>query len=124
MQNVLPELYEGHAPITLQIAFHDALEALEEWEDGIKEPSVAVEGWHFPISRIFAHMSVCTDLLPSRTRDVLEIIFNKGSVPAPGGLLYADGAELALPLCVERVTRSLLRPAPSATQLCKDVGEA
>ncbi len=117
MQKVLPELYEGHAPITLHNAFHDALEALEEWEDGNEEPLVAVEGCNVLISRIFAHMSACTDLLPLRTRDVLEIIIDKGSFRASGGSLYADGAKLVMPLCVERLTRSLLHPTSSAVQL-------
>ncbi|MDK1374042.1 MULTISPECIES: hypothetical protein [unclassified Sinorhizobium] len=114
MQKVLPELYEGHAPITLQNAFHDALEALEEWEEGNEEPVVAVEGRGVPISRIFAHMSACGDLLPLRTRDVLESFVDKGSFRASGGSLYADGAKLVMPLCVERLTLSLLRPTSSA----------
>lgn len=119
MQKVLPELYEGHAPITVQNAFHDALEALEEWKEGNEEPRVPVDGFNVPISHIFARMSTCTDLLPLRTRDVLETIIDKGSFRASGGSLYADGAKLVMPLCVELLTLSLLRPTASLAQLHK-----
>lgn len=119
MQKVLPELYEGHAPITVQNAFHDALEALEEWKEGNEEPLVPVDGFNVPISLIFARMSTCTDLLPLRTRDVLETIIDKGSFRASGGSLYADGAKLVMPLCVELLTLSLLRPTASLAQLHK-----
>ncbi|WP_269932799.1 hypothetical protein [Aminobacter sp. HY435] len=124
MHKVLPELYEGHAPITLQNAFHDALEALEEWKEGNEEPLVAVEALNVPISHVFARMSACTDLLPLRTRDVLETIVDKGSFRASGGSLYADGAKLVMPICVERLTLSLLRPTASAIQLRKACVEA
>ncbi|QFI69187.1 hypothetical protein EKH55_4313 [Sinorhizobium alkalisoli] len=124
VQKVLPELYQDHASITLQNAFHDALEALEAWEDGNEEPLVAVEGCTVPISHIFAHMSACTDLLPLRTRDVLESITDKGSLLALAGSLYADGAKLVMPLCVERLTLSLLRPSSSAVPLRKAALEA
>lgn len=124
MQKVLPELYEGHAPITLHNAFHDALEALDEWKEGNEEPLVSVEGFSIPISHIFARMSACTDLLPLRTRDVLETIVDKGSFRAAGGSLYADGAKLVMPICVERMTLSLLRPTVSAIQSRKACVEA
>ncbi|PWK76909.1 hypothetical protein C8K44_101235 [Aminobacter sp. AP02] len=124
MQKVLPELYEGHAPITLQNAFHDALEALEEWKEGSEEPLVPVDSFNVPISHIFARMSACTDLLPLRTRDVLETIIDKGSFRATGGSLYADGAKLVMPLCIERLTLSLLRPTASLAQLRKACVEA
>lgn len=124
MQKVLPELFEGHAPITLQNAFHDALEALEEWKEGSEEPLVAVDSFNVPISHIFARMSTCTDLLPLRTRDVLETIIDKGSFRATGGSFYADGAKLVMPLCVERMTLSLLRPTASLIQLRKACVEA
>lgn len=124
MQKVLPELYKGHAPITLQNAFHDALEALEEWKEGHEEPLVAVDGYNVPISHVFARMSACTDLLPLRTRDVLETIVDKGSFRASGGSFYADGAKLIMPICVERLTLSLLRPTASLAHLRKACVEA
>lgn len=124
MHKVLPDLFEGHAPITLQNAFHDALEALEEWKEGSDEPLVPVDGFNAPISHVFARMSGCTDLLPLRTRDVLETIIDKGSFRATGGSLYADGARLVMPLCVERLTMSLLRPTASLAQLRKACAEA
>ena len=43
MLNFLPDLHEGHAPITLQQLFGDALEALETWEDERAEPAVIYE---------------------------------------------------------------------------------
>lgn len=123
MRNVLPELYDGHAPITLQNAFHDALEAFEEWEEGNEEPLVAVEGRAVPISYIFAHMGACTDQLPLKTRAVFETIIDEGSLRALAAPLYADGVKLVMPLCVERLTLSVLRATMSATQLTKPGNE-
>jgi len=121
MQMVLSELHEGHAPITLQNAFHDALEALEAWEEGTEEPHVVVDGRSVPISQIFAHMSACTDLLPLRTRDVLETIIDKTSFRASGAALYGDGSRLVIPLCLDRVTVPQLRPTSSTMQLTSAV---
>jgi hypothetical protein len=100
MKILLPNLFEGHAPITLQNAFHDALEALETWQAGEEEPLVAVDGFEVPISHLFARMSACSDLMPRRTRALLETI--AGATPAPaGGPLFSDGVTLVMPLCVE-----------------------
>ena len=121
MHKVLSELYEGHAPITLHNAFHEALEALEAWEEGNEEPLVVVDGRKIPISHLFAHMCDCTDLLPRRTRDVLESIVDGRSFRASGASLYGDGAQLVIPLCVERVTLSLPCPTSPAMQLTAGV---
>ena len=96
MQKALPELYKGHAPITLQNGFHDALEALEEWEEGGEEPLVSIDGHSVRISHVFVTMSACTDLMPLRTRAALETIIGKDAVRATGGTLYADAAKLAM----------------------------
>ncbi len=65
MTNFLPELYEGHAPITLQNLFRDALEAYEDWEEGTPEPIVSFEGKVLPISAVFEWMKPCTDIMPA-----------------------------------------------------------
>jgi hypothetical protein len=104
MHKVLPELYEGHAPITLQNAFHDALEGLEEWKEGSEEPRVVVDGVIVPISHVLVGMSACTDLVPLRTRGVLEGIIDRDAVcAAAGGLVFADAARLAMALVVQRL---------------------
>lgn len=64
MTNALPPLYNGHAPITLQQAFREALYAFEEWDTGLTEPLVTVEGRIAPISRVFEAMRECDDIVP------------------------------------------------------------
>ena len=71
---VLPDLHQGHAPVTLHLAFHEAVELFEEWSEAAEEPAVSVEGNAIPISDVFAKMLGCTDLMPLRTRDVLNAI--------------------------------------------------
>ena len=44
MTNVLPPLHEGHAPITLQQAFREAIDAFEEWDIEVTEPIVMFDG--------------------------------------------------------------------------------
>lgn len=126
MSKMLPGLFEGHAPITLQSAFHDALEALEEWGEGSEEPRVPVDGLSVPISHVFVAMNTCTDLMPLRTRGVLEAIIDRDVVRATGGTLYADAAKLAMALCVKRLGYAAPRrpPAPTrvqAQQACVEV---
>ncbi len=103
MPKKLPELHEGHAPIALQYAFHEALEALEDCPEG-GEPFVPVEGEMFAVTAVFAGMLECTDLVPLRTRSLLE------AVPAPARGVpaacsadtYAHWAGLMLRHCRER----------------------
>lgn len=114
MQKVLPDLFEGHAPITLQRAFHDALEALEEWGAGSEEPRVPVDSLNVPISHVFAGMNACTDLMPVRTRGVLDAIVDSEVVRAPGGALYADAARLAMALCAKRLGNTAPRRPPTS----------
>lgn len=103
MHKVFPDLFEGHAPITLQNAFHEALEALEEWREKDEEPLVPIHGVAMPISSLFVRMSDCTDLMPLRTQGVLESIVGRDLVRAAGRMLYADAARLAMPLFAARV---------------------
>ncbi|MDO9418152.1 hypothetical protein [Pararhizobium sp.] len=61
----LPQLHEGHAPITLHHLFRDALDSYEDWDEGAAEPVVIFEGGVVPISAVFEHMRDCTDILPN-----------------------------------------------------------
>lgn len=61
----LPELHEGHAPITLHQLFRDALEAYDDWTDGTEAPLVYHQGITVPIGVVFDHMRDCTDILPN-----------------------------------------------------------
>jgi hypothetical protein len=101
MKILLPNLFEGHAPITLQNAFHEALDALDSWQAGAEEPLVTVDGCTVPISHVFARMSGCTDLMPRRTRTLLETIASGTPAQALNGSLFSDGVMLVMPLCVE-----------------------
>jgi hypothetical protein len=65
MSNALPPLHEGHAPITLQQLFRDALYAFEEWDSEVTEPIVMYEGKIYPISAVFEAMRACTDIVPN-----------------------------------------------------------
>ncbi len=64
MTNALPPLYNGHAPITLQELFREALYAFEEWDTELTEPIVTFEGWVIPISHVFDAMRECDDIVP------------------------------------------------------------
>lgn len=118
MDNVLPELFEGHAPITLQNAFHDALEALEGWMPGEGEPAVALGERALPVSRLFTVMTQCTDLLPRRTLAVLESILAGKRAGISDGAVYADAARLVRPVCLQRQRTPCVRPA---VQACHEV---
>ncbi|MGO4563648.1 hypothetical protein AB4Z52_01055 [Rhizobium sp. 2YAF20] len=65
MTNVLPPLHEGHAPITLQQAFREAIDAFEEWDAEVTEPIVMFDGRIVPISAVFEALRGCTDIMPA-----------------------------------------------------------
>ncbi|MDL2403576.1 hypothetical protein [Rhizobium mayense] len=65
MSNALPPLHEGHAPITLQQLFREALYAFEEWDTEVTEPIVMFEGKVVPVSVVFEAMRECTDIVPN-----------------------------------------------------------
>jgi len=65
MNNLLPQLHEGHAPITLHQLFRDALEAYDDWVEGADAPAVYYQGMPVPIGVVFDHMRNCTDILPN-----------------------------------------------------------
>lgn len=118
MDILLPELFEGHAPITLQNAFHDALEALEAWMPGEGEPVVALGGRAVPIDCLFSVMTRCTDLLPRRTRAALETIVQESRFGISERAVYADAAHLVAPICLQRQKMSRVGPA---AQTCRDI---
>ena len=64
MSNALPALHEGHAPITLQQLFREALDAFVDWDTETTEPLVTFEGRIYPISDAFEAMRGCTDIMP------------------------------------------------------------
>lgn len=109
MENVLPELYEGHAPITLQNAFHDALEAIESWLPGEREPGIFLNGIEVSPIRIVSKMLACTDILPRKSRSVLEAMAGSGSGLADGAN-FADGARFAMQMCRARQQSFLVWP--------------
>ena len=64
MSNALPTLHEGHAPITLQQLFREALDAFEDWNTETTEPLVTFEERIYPISAVFEALRGCTDIMP------------------------------------------------------------
>lgn len=104
MPTLLPPLYEGHAPIILHQAFHDALEAFEGWAVGAPEPSIHFEGSPVFISAVFGRMRTCTDILPIRTLDaVRDIVGASASELSEEQVTYAHASLLLRALCVERL---------------------
>ena len=95
----LPALHEGHSPIVLQNAFHDAVEAIEAHAGSLDEASVIMDGSAVPVAKVIEAMLVCTDLVPIRTRGVLEVLAGRLG-PEPHGLdTFGSGARLALHYC-------------------------
>jgi hypothetical protein len=64
MTNALPPLHAGHAPITLQELFREALYAFEEWNSELTEPIVIFDGRILPIGKVFEAMRHCNDIVP------------------------------------------------------------
>lgn len=90
-------LHDGHASIVLQNAFHEALEMIEANAGTSEEQFVGVEGHALPIAEVIATMLECTDLVPRRTRDVMDILASRiGSSKSDTGVgSYADCARIA-----------------------------
>ncbi|PSJ63609.1 hypothetical protein [Pseudaminobacter soli (ex Li et al. 2025)] len=104
MTALLPPLHEGHAPTILHQAFHDALEAFEEWVPGAPEPFVEFDGRQVAVSAVFGRMRTCTDILPVRTLDaVREIVGPAAQELSEDQVTYAHAALLLRALCVERL---------------------
>jgi hypothetical protein len=65
MTATLPGLLDGHAPITLQYLFRDALDQFEGWDGFEPEPDVLFHRDVIPISDAFDAMKGCTDIVPA-----------------------------------------------------------
>ncbi len=103
MLNFLPDLHEGHAPITLQQLFGDALEAFDSWEDERAEPMVIFEDRVVPIGIVFDSMRDCTDLLPRTMAEIVGETLARNPATADVEIVtFADAARLATALVEQR----------------------
>lgn len=104
MTRVVPRLHERHAPIGLQNAFFDALEAFEEWEAGAREPAVDLEGSAIPVSSIFGRMRTSEDLVPQKVELAFRSAVGEEEVAAaPNPLTYSYVAARMRELSLERL---------------------
>lgn len=81
MMNFLPDLHEGHAPITLQHLFRDGVEAFDDWKVGEAEPSVMHDGMLVPINVVFEALRECTDIVP---KTVMQMVAERLTKPWDG----------------------------------------
>lgn len=103
MLNFLPDLHEGHAPITLQQLFGDALEAFDAWEDERAEPMVIYEDHVVPIGAVFESMRDCTDILPHTLADIIADTLARNPAAAGAGIAtFGDAARIATALTEQR----------------------
>jgi len=103
MLNFLPDLHEGHAPITLQQLFGEALEAFDAWEDERAEPMVIFEDRVVSIGMVFDAMLGCTDLLPHTLADIVTDTLVRNPKTAPVEIAtFGDAARLAAALVAQR----------------------
>ncbi|KNY18006.1 MULTISPECIES: hypothetical protein [unclassified Shinella] len=103
MMNFLPDLHEGHAPITLQQLFGAALEALDAWEDERAEPMVIYEDQIVPIGTVFESMRTCTDILPRTLVDIVSDTLARNPATAEAEIsTFGDAAQLAGALVEQR----------------------
>lgn len=103
MLNFLPDLHEGHAPITLQQLFGDALEAFDAWEDERAEPMVVFEDQIVPIGAVFDSMLDCTDLLPRSMADIVADCLARNPAAENAAIAtFGDAARLASALIEQR----------------------
>lgn len=65
MTATLPYLLDGHAPITLQHLFRDALDQFEDWDASSPEPNVLFDRRAVSISDAFNALKGCTDIVPA-----------------------------------------------------------
>ena len=103
MLNFLPDLHEGHAPITLQQLFGDALEAFDSWEDERAEPMVIYDDKIVPIGLVFERMRDCTDILPRTMADLVADALARNPAAAAAQIAtFGDAARLATALVEQR----------------------
>jgi hypothetical protein len=77
MTNALPPLHAGHAPITLQELFREALYAFEEWNSELTEPIVIFDGRILPIGEVFEAMRHCNDIVPANMTRAIAAYLTK-----------------------------------------------
>ncbi|TNM61843.1 hypothetical protein [Aliirhizobium smilacinae] len=65
MTSTLPDLQNGHAPITLQYLFRDALHEFEDWGIFVQEPRVSFGQHAVRISEVFEALKGCSDIVPA-----------------------------------------------------------
>ncbi len=65
MTSTLPTLQDGHAPITLQYLFRDALHEFEDWDAYVPEPEVGFGRHAVRISEVFDALKGCSDIVPT-----------------------------------------------------------
>lgn len=105
MSPKLPALHEGHAPITLQQAFHEALETIADSPGNGSGQFISVDGHNFTVIEVMAAMAGCTDLVPIRTHDVLSELARRIDAPSTSGLkTYGDWVELVHRYCREQAS--------------------
>ena len=92
----MPPLYNGHAPITLQELFREALYAFEEWDTELTEPIVTFEGWVIPISLVFETMHECDDIVPTNIVSVITERLTKREGEGPLDKMSFSTAALRL----------------------------
>ncbi len=103
MLNFLPDLHEGHAPITLQQLFGDAMEAFDAWEDERAEPMVIYEDHIVPIGVVFESMHDCTDILPRTLADIAtDALARNPAAPETAIATFGDAARIATALTEQR----------------------
>jgi hypothetical protein len=79
----------GHAPRYLRDAFHRAVDAFENWEDGSRKPVVELRAGVVPISAVFDLLCNCSDLLPDVT---WQQLIDLGAESTMEGGSYGDAA--------------------------------
>lgn len=82
MRSTLPALEHGHAPITLQYLFRDALHEFEDWDAYVPEPEVAFGQHAVRISEVFEALRGCSDIVPA---SIAEGVVDRLSKPWEGG---------------------------------------
>jgi len=107
MTRVVPALHDRHAPISLQDAFLDAVEAFDDWQAGQEEPAIAFEEKLIPISSIFGRMRASDDLAPEKVRLAYSAtVGNDPDAPAPYAFTYGYAASRLRELSLEILRES------------------
>jgi len=65
MSATLPPLQDGHAPITLQHLFREALDEFEDWPADAPQPEVSFKDERVSINEVFDALKGCTDIVPA-----------------------------------------------------------